>query len=426
MDKAIELRRKAAEKIKAAGALLSSAGESGLTADQEAEWNKLHEDAKAFQRQAEMFEAQEREAAKTSLASSHPLTASVSVKENFEDDPKKGYKSPREFFGEILSVGLGNRAPSDRLRSLTVGSDEGGTHSNPYGGFLVPTGFSPDLLQVGAEGDPTAGRTMMIPMSTPVIRIPARVDKDHSSSVSGGLRVYRTAETTQATASRQQFEQIELIATDLVGLTFQTEQLIQDSPISVIALIQQGFRDEMGGAILNEKLRGTGAGQLMGIINSPAKVTVSKETNQAADTINYTNVIKMRARSWGYGNAIWLGNHDIIPQLMGMTDGAGQLIWNMNAREGNPDTLLGRPIFFSEFLETLGDEGDLILFNPSQYLEALYQPLQSAESIHVRFEYNERAFKVWVRNAGAPWWRSALTPKKGSNTLSPIVTLQAR
>jgi HK97 family phage major capsid protein len=93
---------------------------------------------------------------------------------------------------------------------------------------------------------------------------------------------------------------------------------------------------------------------------------------------------------------------------------------------GRPDTLLGRPIFYSEYPNTLGDAGDLILWNPTQYLEGVYQPLRSAESVHVRFVQHERAFKLWLRNAGASWWRSALTPAKGSNTLSPIITLAAR
>ena len=48
-----------------------------------------------------------------------------------------------------------------------------------------------------------------------------------------------------------------------------------------------------------------------------------------------------------------------------------------------------------------------------------------AESVHVRFLNNERAFRVVARNAGRSWWRSALTPKNG-DTLSPFVALGAR
>jgi HK97 family phage major capsid protein len=137
----------------------------------------------------------------------------------------------------------------------------------------------------------------------------------------------------------------------------------------------------------------------------------------------------MRARCWGYGNAFWFANHDTLPELaqMALAVGTGGApVYMPGGFGGRPDTLLGKPIFYSEYPSTLGDAGDLILWNPTQYLEGVYQPLRSAESVHVRFVQHERAFKLWLRNAGASWWRSALTPAKGSNTLSPIVTLAAR
>jgi predicted phage gp36 major capsid-like protein len=62
---------------------------------------------------------------------------------------------------------------------------------------------------------------------------------------------------------------------------------------------------------------------------------------------------------------------------------AGQLIYQQSMQEDRPDMLLGRPIFYSEYPSTVGTQGDLMLVNASQFLEGLYQPLQSAESIHV-------------------------------------------
>jgi len=100
-------------------------------------------------------------------------------------------------------------------------------------------------------------------------------------------------------------------------------------------------------------------------------------------------------------------------------------MWQQSAREDAPDMLLGRPIAYDENCKTLGDAGDLILCNWTQYLEGTLQPLQSAESMHVRFLYNERVFKFWKRNDGRMWWNTYLTPKNGS-TLSPVVTLAVR
>ncbi len=164
-------------------------------------------------------------------------------------------------------------------------------------------------------------------------------------------------------------------------------------------------------------------------MNNDALVSVAKETGQAAATIVYENVIKMRARMWGYHNAIWLANHDCLPQLMLMNQSVGTggvPVWQPSGREDHPDILLGRPLVFTEYMQTLGTAGDLMCTNWTQYLEGTYQPLQSAESVHVRFVNHERCFKFWMRNAGACWWRAALTPKNSSATLSPYVRLATR
>lgn len=346
------------------------------------------------------------------------------------DDPKKGFKSPRDFLLTVMDVTKTGRS-DERLGLLkaTAGSDEQGEYSDPYGGFLVPEAFTFDVKSVGVEADPTAGRTTVVPMTAPVVNIPARVDKNHTSSVSGGLTVSRSVETVSKTASRMQMERIQIQANSLFGLAYATEELLTDSPVSFAAILAAGFNDEFGGRILYEKLHGTGVGEMLGVLNSPAKVEVSKESGQAADTIVYENVLKMRARIWGYSNAIWLANQDTIPQLATLklnVGTGGAAMWQSSAVEDMPDMLLGRPVFYTEYASTVGDAGDLMLVNFAEYLEGTLQPLQSAESIHVRFLNHERAFKFWLRNGGAPWWRSALTPKKSSATLSPIVTLAAR
>lgn len=108
------------------------------------------------------------------------------------------------------------------------------------------------------------------------------------------------------------------------------------------------------------------------------------------------------------------------------TNAGNVAVYTPSTVEDRPDMLLGRPIFYSEYAKTVGDAGDIMCVNWGEYLEGTYQPLQSSESIHVRFLENERTFKFSMRNDGQPWWRSALTPKNGSDTLSPIVTLAAR
>lgn len=347
----------------------------------------------------------------------------------WRDDPNCGFRDPREFLTLVMDAGQNGRVEDPRLQYLaTAGSDEAGGYADPYGGFLLPAGFSPNLLSVAAEADPIAGRTTNVPMEVAVLDIPARVDKDHSDSVSGGLRVYRRAEGDTSSSSRMELEQVTMRAHALFGLAYATEELLARSPISFVALLEAGFRDEFAAKLIAERLSGTGVGMMEGVLNTPCVIEVAKEAGQAADTIVYENVVNMRARCWRYGQAIWLANHDTLPQLMQMTidvGTGGSAVWQPSARETEPDLLLGRPIFFTEFCETVGDAGDLLLGNWSQYLEGVLTPAQQAESIHVRFVYHERTFKFWLENDGRCWWRSALTPRNGS-TLSPFVKLAAR
>lgn len=354
------------------------------------------------------------------------------VRDRAEDDPCAGFKSAADMLHGIIAYGRENRLTdaNSGLRYLqaTAGSDEQGEYANPYGGFLVPSQFVNTTLSIGVEADPSMGRTRKISMGSPSIDIPARVDKNHSNSVSGGLTVTRRAETGPMSSSRQQYEKINLRAHMQYGLTHVTRELLDDSPQSIASLIGNGFADEFRAATFEEKLNGSGVGCYQGINNSGCLITVSKETGQSDGTIVYENIVNMRARCWGYSNAIWILNHDCYPELASIQKSTGTpMAWQPSLRDGEPDMLLGRPAFFSEFPESIGAAGDVLLINWSEYLEGVIggEGIRSESTIHVRFDYHEQTFKFYRRNAGAGWWSSVFTPKNGA-TLSPFVRLGAR
>jgi HK97 family phage major capsid protein len=138
------------------------------------------------------------------------------------------------------------------------------------------------------------------------------------------------------------------------------------------------------------------------VTGAPCAISIAKETGQTSATIVYNNAIKMAARVWGFGQSVWVANHNCRPQLSILSipvGTGGTLIYQPSRDVGMPDMLLGRPIIYTEYAKTIGTLGDFMLINWSQYLEGLYQPLQSAESVHVRFVNHERTFKLWVRNA---------------------------
>ena len=356
-----------------------------------------------------------------------------------------GYDTPAQFLLDVMKVyqdgevtkrlaplvvkNIQKNLREQGIVTKAVGSDEQSGINDPYGGIMVPPAFAPDLLKLDPETDPLNNRVRRVPMTNPMVTFKARTDKNHTTSVSGGLTVARKPETVAGTSSRMELEDVSLRATTLFGVAYATEEILSDSPISFATMLADGFADQFAYHLMKERISGTGTGEFEGVLNAPCLVTVDAEAGQEADTITYRNVIDMRSRCWGYSKAVWLANHDTAPQLMLLNQQVGTggaVVWQPSAREDHPDMLLGRPLIFSEYAKKLGDAGDLILGNWNEYLEGTYQPLQNAESIHVRFINHERAFKFWTRNDARTWWRSALTTVNSSATLSPFVVLEAR
>jgi HK97 family phage major capsid protein len=89
-------------------------------------------------------------------------------------------------------------------------------------------------------------------------------------------------------------------------------------------------------------------------------------------------------------------------------------------------SLMGRPVIPVEYAATIGDQGDIMLADMSQYVGIDKGGTQTASSIHVNFVYDETVFRFVYRFDGQPSWNSALTPYKGTNTLSPFVVLDER
>ena len=194
-----------------------------------------------------------------------------------------------------------------------------------------------------------------------------------------------------------------------------------------------GFSEEFGFKVDDALINGNGAGQPLGILSSNCLVTVAKESGQAASTVVVENIVKMWARMWARSrqNAVWLINQDIEPQLytMSLSVGTGGVPVYMpaNGVSGSPySTLFGRPVIPIEQCQTLGTKGDIYLADFSQYLIIDKGGMDSATSIHVRFIYDETVYRFVLRIDGQPIWNSALTPYKGSSTLSPFVALATR
>jgi HK97 family phage major capsid protein len=322
--------------------------------------------------------------------------------------------------------------PRLALRAVT-GMAEG---SPSDGGFLVQTDFATELLKRTYEVGLVANRCRRIQISGNAngLKIPA-IDEISRADGSrwGGVQAYWTAEAGDKSYKAPHFRQIELSLKKLTGLAAVTDELLQDAG-ALEDILSQAFSEEIGFKLDDAIINGDGAGKPLGVLASPALVTVAIEGGQLADTLLAENLIKMWSRMYAPSrmNAVWFVNQDIEPQLftMGLTVGMGGMAVYMppGGLSGNMyGTLFGRPVVPIEQCQTLGDKGDILLADMSQYVLIDKGGLQSAVSIHVRFVNDETVVRFVYRVDGLPIWQSVLAPYTGAaNTLSPWVTLAAR
>lgn len=335
-------------------------------------------------------------------------------------------------FGEQLMAVYRSAAPGNRVdERLSNRAASGLNETNPSdGGFLVQKDFVSELLKRVYETGILGSKVRRIPISTNAngLKINAVDDDSRANGCRwGGISAYWESEADQLTGSKPKFRQIELTLKKLTGLCYATDELLQDAA-ALESVISQAFSEEFGFKVDDGILCGTGAGQPLGVLKSKALVVQELEKDQTAK-ITVENLVKMWSRLWARSrpNSVWYINQEIEPVLYTLRVGDKPVYIPAGGLSDSPyGTLFGRPVVPLEQCSALGDVGDIILADFSQYLLIDKGGINAASSIHVRFLYDENVFRFIYRCDGQPIWNKPITPYKGSNTLSPFVALSKR
>ena len=304
------------------------------------------------------------------------------------------------------------------------------------GGLLVQGESAIDLIQHGFGNSAVLSRARNIDLGTSQFIELVGVDETSRADGSrgGGVRVYTDKELALIVQSKTKFEKIRLEPKRLTGMYFASNEILYNAPTlqsEMSALFDEEFAFKGQDLVIN----GSGSGEAFGILNAPCLVTVDKEAGQAAKTIIFENLVAMkaRARMRNHKAMLWTANQDIESQLFQLalpigTGGSVIPAYIPSADQGNgiDGMLLGWPIVFVEQCATLGTVGDIILGDWSMYYAANKGGIESASSIHLKFDYNQTAFRFVTWFDGQPRLKAPVTPYKGTNTVSPFVTLATR
>lgn len=362
---------------------------------------------------------------KAAIAKRRSMFESINIQPR-KADPTPDPSQEQEFrdFGEFLQTvkynphdqALRAREMSDKTQKRFLNMGFGAS-----GGFIVPEQFSSQIKMVDDQSAIFRPRAQVIPAGDPpdaAITIPA-LDQGNANGVYAGVQVSWIAEGAQKPETEPAFREIKLEPNEVAAHVVVTDKLLRNSAAAG-ALVSSLLRKAIIAAEEDAFLSGNGAGQPLGIIGHPAAIQVART---GAGAIAYTDVVNMFARAKFGGRLAWIGSQTCLPQLMTMVDAGQNLVWQPNAREGAPGTLLGIPFLLNDQSPILGAEGDLILVDLNYYLIKDGSGISISMSEHPLFTQNRTIIKAFWNVDGQPWLSTPLLARDGVSTVSPFVVL---
>lgn len=345
---------------------------------------------------------------------------------------KSAFANKGEFLQAVKNAANGR--VDERLhafRNDASGQNEG---TNADGGYLVPPEYAEGVI------DMVKTESVLYPQARKVnissnrlienyINESSRVDPS-TGSRHGGVLAYWKAEAAQYSAVKAAIGERTTNVEKLTAYVPVTEELLQDAP-ALESMINGLVAKEFAYKVDDMMINGTGSNNIpLGVLAGNALVTVAKEANQVAATVNVDNILKMKNAliEQCRKGAKWYINQDVEPQLFKLLiSGTTTPLYTYAGQYGNADgMLLGMPVKPIEQCAALGTKGDIILADMSQFLIVERGGMTRQASMHVRFDYDETVFKFTWRIGGRPDWQNAITPYKGSTTRSPYVALATR
>lgn len=350
------------------------------------------------------------------------------------DSRTGGFKHLGDFALCVRAAAMRDEGAHGRLLN-TVGMNEG---VGEDGGFLVPAEFRDSIMKL-IEGEDSL-LSLCDNSTTARNAVTQNIDKTTPWGTAG-INVYWEGEGQAASASGAKFDQQTLRLNKLFARVDVTDELLEDAP-QLDSYLRVKTPEVMTSVINLAIVQGNGVGKPLGIMNSGCLVTVAAATSQPSDTIFHQNLIAMMGRMYSksWPRSRWLMHQDVWAKLplMSFSD-VGKVASSASGTQmpiyippgglsASPyGMLLGRPIMVLEAMETIGDLGDIILADMSQYRAVTKTGGARVDtSMHLKFDTDELVYRFIFRLAGAPWWSTTGSHRDGSNTFSPFVTLASR
>lgn len=323
----MELREKRNTALDAAKAFLEShrTDKGVLSVEDDATYTKMEADIDALTNEIHRLERQEQREAEMNKPINTPLTSKPSG--NIAHDKKTGRASDSYKEGMLTALRTNFRQISNHLQE-GVDAD---------GGYLVPEEYDSRLIKV------LEGENIMRKLG-------------HKITTSGDHKI-NIASTEPAAAwieeggalqfSDAKFNQVLLDAHKLHVAIKVTEELLYDSAFNLENYIIEEFGKALSNAEEEAFLNGTGVGQPLGLFAATGGGTAYKTVTKlnADEILNLVYALKRPYRK----SAAFIMNDKTIAAIRTFKDNNGAYMWQPSYQAGEPDKLLGYPVYTSPF-----------------------------------------------------------------------------
>ncbi len=352
-----------------------------------------------------------------------------------QEEPPKPFKEWGHYLKAIWLC-KAHRVDDPRLTWFTDKETEGPQgkaltgNVGARGGFLIAPQFDMEMRSVMAEESIVRPFATIIRLEGRQVAIPV-LDQTQALGAGlpnwfGGMQFFWADEGQEKEETEAKFRRIILVAKKLIGHTVASDELLEDSAISLGDFLSGplGFTGGISWMEDYSFLMGVGGGQPRGVINAP--VTLAP-TRVAVNAISYVDCINMLEQFLPSARGQWVVTQSALSELVQMSGPTANpsYVWQPSAVPGVQGMLFGMPVKFSEKMQPLGTRGDILLADFRYYLIGDRQATTIESSNTPRWIYDETSWRCVHRVDGQPWLSAPLTYQDTVTQVSPFVVLSA-
>ena len=226
------------------------------------------------------------------------------------------------------------KAFTDFLRTGDTTEVKALAYGTGTGGILAPETVSKNILEKIAEYSPVRRIASTLTMGGPLLQLPRLVTRVAPASV---------AEGAAKPESEPTFEQIDLKPFEMGVVVPVNKVLLEDAHIDLAGYLGDHIAQTFGHLEASWFVTGDGTTQAEGVLTSTEVLNVdaAATTLDADDILNAFYNLKTAYATRG----AWLMNRNTMALLRAMKGLDGQYFWQPGLADGQPTTLLGRPIY---------------------------------------------------------------------------------